>query len=240
MGSSATPAGVWPANIRAVEDRLPTSGQSPEELQSQLRLLREGRAFLVHRDASGVQRQTVLEPGRRARIGRADDADVELGFDPEVSRLHAEIENAGGEWLVIDDGLSSNGTFLGGQRVAGRRRLRDRDVVRAGRTAIVFRNPLDDELGATIQGGDLPGRADLTRMQLEVLDALCAPLRSDSVAAPATNGEIAAALSVSESTVKAHLRALFARFGVDELPQTRKRIRLAELALVSGAASLRG
>jgi hypothetical protein len=40
-------------------------------------------------------------------------------------------------------------------------------------------------------------------------------------------------------TVKAHLCALFAKFGVEDLPQNRKRARLANPALQSGVASER-
>ena len=39
--------------------------------------------------------------------------------------------------------------------------------------------------------------------------------------------------------VKAHLRTLFEKFEVGELPQNQKRIRLAELALRSGVISPR-
>jgi pSer/pThr/pTyr-binding forkhead associated (FHA) protein len=221
-----------------VEKGLPTAGQSPLELKLQLELEREGRAFLIHRDDSGAQQLTVLPAQGPLRIGRSETADLSLYFDTEVSRLHAEIESAGGEWLLVDDGLSSNGSYLNGERVSGRRRLRSGDVVRLGRTLLVFRNPVDAEHGAaTVQGGELPTGSELTRMQLEVLVALCRPVRRDTVAAPATNQQIADELQISIGTVKAHLRALFERFAVDDLPQTRKRIRLAELALISGAVS---
>jgi pSer/pThr/pTyr-binding forkhead associated (FHA) protein len=224
--------------MRGVEVGLPTAGQSPGELKLQLELEREGRAFLIHRDDSGAQKLTVLPAEGTLRIGRAETADLSLRFDSEVSRLHAEIESAGGEWLLVDDGLSSNGSYLNGERVSGRRRLRSGDLVRLGRTLLVFRSPVDARPGAaTVQGGELPTGRELTRMQLEVLAALCRPVRRDTVAAPATNQQIADELQVSIGTVKAHLRALYEKFAVEDLPQTRKRIRLAELALVSGAVS---
>jgi hypothetical protein len=222
-----------------VEGRLPTTGQSPAELKRQLELEREGRAFLIHRDGSGVQRLTVLPQRERLRIGRADDAGVSLDFDSEVSRLHAEIEPAGGEWLLIDDGLSSNGSFVNGERVAGRRRLRSGDILRLGKTTLVFRNPADEFAGAeTVHSGEYPTRAELTGMQLHVLESLCRPARGAG-GATASNQEIADELHISIASVKAHLRVLFEKFSVEDLPQTRKRIRLAELALISGAVSPR-
>src|SRR4029079_9551636 len=132
---------VYPCQDPRVEEALPTARQSPEELKRQLELERTGRAFLIYRDGSRAEHLFVLAPTKRMRIGRAEGADLILSFDSEVSRLHAEVENAGGESLLIDDGLSSNGSYVNGERVSGRRRLRSGDVIRFGRTAMVFRNP---------------------------------------------------------------------------------------------------
>ena len=56
---------------------------------------------------------------------------------------------------------------------------------------------------------------------------------------PATNQQVADELVVSVDAVKANLRALFDRFEVEDLPQNAKRARLVELALKSGAVTLR-
>ncbi|MDV3205758.1 MAG: LuxR C-terminal-related transcriptional regulator, partial [Rhodococcus ruber] len=55
----------------------------------------------------------------------------------------------------------------------------------------------------------------------------------------ASNQDIASELFLSVDAVKTHLRALFAKFGVEDLPQNQKRVRLAELALHSGVITER-
>ena len=42
---------------------------------------------------------------------------------------------------------------------------------------------------------------------------------------------------LSLDAVKSHMRALFARFGLDDLPQNEKRVRLVERALQTGTVS---
>ena len=66
---------------------------------------------------------------------------MSLAWDSEVSRLHSTIERVGADWVLIDDGLSRNGSFVNEEKVVGRRRLRDGDVLRFGRTTAVFRRP---------------------------------------------------------------------------------------------------
>ena len=63
----------------------------------------------------------------------------------------------------------------------------------------------------------------LSESQRKVLVALCRPLKDSAYAAPATNKEIADEVHLSVDAVKAHLRVLFERFGLDALPQNQKR-----------------
>src|SRR5918994_797105 len=99
---------------------------TPAELRDRLLAERQGEPFLVWRDQDGRQALLTLHPGlHRVTIGRGPSNDVALGWDTEVSRLHAELERLACECTVVDDGLSRNGTSLNGQRVGGRQRLRD-------------------------------------------------------------------------------------------------------------------
>jgi DNA-binding CsgD family transcriptional regulator len=58
-------------------------------------------------------------------------------------------------------------------------------------------------------------------------------------ATPATNKEIAEEVFLSVDAVKAHLRSLFERFGLENLPQNQKRARLAATALLQGIVTAR-
>ncbi len=218
---------------------LATHAATPAELQDRLRAEREGAPFLVLRDGEGHQRLVPLH-GERLSVGRTLSNDVALPWDTEVSRLHAELECIAGEWTVVDDGLSRNGTFVNGHRVAGRTRLRDGDVLRAGATTLAFRRPSAEESREeTVVAGERLALGDLTPTQRQVLVALARPYKHGGVAAPAGNADIAAELHLSVDAVKAALRALYVRFGVDDLPQGQKRARLVAEALERGVVAPR-
>jgi hypothetical protein len=75
----------------------------------------------------------------------------------------------------------------------------------------------------------------LTETQRRILIALARPfIDGHQFATPATNREIAAEVCLSVDAVKGHLRLLFKQFGLDELPQNRKRAALSALAVSSG------
>jgi hypothetical protein len=121
-------------------------GQAPEasgQAAVEAAARRSGDPFLSYLDAHGHPRVVVL-PGtwERASVGRSPDTDVALGWDERVSSIHAELTRLGEDWLLIDDGLSRNGSFVNGRRLNGRHRLRDGDRLRFGSTEIVFYAPL--------------------------------------------------------------------------------------------------
>lgn len=207
---------------------------TPAELRERLLAERQGDPFLVWRNAEGAQELLPLSAAlRRVTIGRGPSNDVALGWDTEVSRLHAELERLAGEWTVADDGLSRNGTWLNGQRIAGRQRLRDGDVLQVGQTIVAVRVPDVEDSRPTVAGGT-SGAPQLTPAQERVLQALCRPYKESEFATPATNQQIAEELFLSVDAVKAHLRALFAAFGLEDLPQNQKRSVLAMRALQLG------
>jgi pSer/pThr/pTyr-binding forkhead associated (FHA) protein len=213
---------------------------SPSELKARIDAERRREPFLVFRAADDEQRIFALEGnGGRLRVGRDPMCEVCLDHDDQVSRLHAELENVGDVWALIDFGLSRNGSFVNEERVSGQRVLRDTDVLRFGATHLLFRSPLEREARETraATGGELPA---LTDTQRRILVALCRPYRDASpFVTPASNREIAREVSLSVDRVKAHLGALFELVGVEDLPHTHKRARLAELALRVGLVTRR-
>ena len=85
-----------------------------------------------------------------------------------------------------------------------------------------------------------PPLTELTDTQRRILIALCRPFRDGSrYATPATNQQVAEEVRLSLDAVKGHLRVLFERFGIGDLPQNTKRVRLVELALRNGVISVR-
>ncbi len=222
----------------------PASGpraQTAPELKAQIEAEREGRPFLVYRDGADEQQILVIEEGTgELWVGRREAADIRLDFDEEVSGLHAQLEIVGEDCTVVDDGLSRNGSFVNGERVRGRKLLRDGDVLRFGRSLVLYRAPGAESGESTAISGDLLEAGGVSPAQKRVLIALCRPYKDGaSFATPATNNQIGEELHLSVDAVKTHLRALFEKFGVGDLPQNQKRVALVERALQSGMVTER-
>jgi pSer/pThr/pTyr-binding forkhead associated (FHA) protein len=199
-------------------------------------------SFLIYRDADDAQVLVELgERGERVTIGRRVTNDVVLEWDTEVSRVHAALERLGEDWTVVDDGLSHNGSYLNGDRVTSRRRLRDGDVLSVGSVAIAFVISTGSSGAHPTTVTALSPRLGerLSPAQRRVLVALCRPFKSATYATAASNQQIASELVVSIRTVKSTLRTLFALFGVDALPQNEKRATLALRAMRTGVVTRR-
>ena len=219
----------------------PAGVQSVSELKARTEAERLGVPFLLYRDGEDKQQLFYFDGNvSQASVGRRDTSDLVLDWDDQVSRLHARFERVDSDWTVVDDGLSRNGTFVNGERLSGRRRLSDGDSVRFGGTTMIFRSPqLDDQAGTAV-ASQIPTAVDLSTTQRRVLVALCRPYKDGTAfASPATNQQVAEELFLSVDAVKTHLRVLFAKFGIEQLPQNQKRIRLVERAFYAGLISER-
>ena len=220
------------------ESPLSRHAATPRELKEQIEAARLGVPLLIYRDGEGEQHVVPLE-GDRATIGRDATNDVGLTWDPEVSRVHAELVRVGVRWALADEGLSRNGSYVNGDRITGRRALENGDVLRFGQTMIGFRDQLPG-VSSTVVSSDEISPRDLSPGQRSVLQALCAPIvKGGGFGAPATNQQMADDLVLSVEAVKKRLRSLFQMFDVDDLPQNQKRAQLAERALRAGLVSLR-
>lgn len=221
------------------EGPRPQQVRSTADVQALIAAERGGQPFLTGRGEDGRQVIYLLPRDRwRLTVGRKPDSDIALGWDCEVSRAHALLELVGDQWTLVDDGLSSNGSYVNGQRVAGRLRLRQGDRLCFGTTQLLYRDPGPPESEATrreARSTALP----LTPTQQRILVALCRPIHDASTALPATNKQVADEVFLSVDAVKAQLRLLFERFGLADLPQNEKRARLAQVAFASGSVSPR-
>jgi pSer/pThr/pTyr-binding forkhead associated (FHA) protein len=215
-----------------VAETLGLHRRSPAELKAVLTAQRTGAAFLEYRDADDSQRIVPLEPEvHRLSVGRLPSCEIALPWDDEVSRGHALFERVGGAWTIEDRG-SSNGTLVNTARISGPCVLRDGDVVRVGRTQLVFHAAEEADLRRTTPGIERKAPS-LTDSQRKVLVELCRPALERG-GGSASNRDIAEALFVSVETVKTHMRALFDAFEVGDVPQYHKRTELVRCAVEAG------
>jgi pSer/pThr/pTyr-binding forkhead associated (FHA) protein len=194
--------------------------------------------FLAYRGEDGRWLVHALPLLGTLTIGRSTDADVSLPWDPEVSRLHAELSLRAREWTVCDDGWSQNGTWVNGLRLAGRRRLNDDDLLRIGRTELTFRRPVGTISIPTLVPGELSATPAFSEQQQRILHALCRPLFGDGDGInPSTDEEIAAATGIPLAQVDAELEHLGRALGLDDMPRADRRAEIALLAMRSGLVS---
>jgi FHA domain-containing protein len=219
-----------------MESPATLGSQTPEEVEERQSALDRGDPFLLFRDGDGRQRIVALsEPAEAITIGRRFEADISLPWDPEASRLHAELSYRAGEWTICDDGWSQNGTWVNGLRLAGRRRLADGDLVKIGRTILGFQQPGGTGPGPTMVHGELSGTPRFSDQQQRLLRALCKPLFADGDGFnPSSDLEVADATGIAVDVVSQELDLLARLFGLEDMPRPERRAEVALLAVRSG------
>src|SRR5208337_3635869 len=99
-------------------------------------------AYLVIREGGKWSDVFRLIPGQATTIGRAPTNQIVLK-DDRCSRNHVEVFVSGGQWLLRDLD-SRNGTMIGTQRIVGDHLLKAGDIIRIGRSLLIFVHTLAD------------------------------------------------------------------------------------------------
>lgn len=95
------------------------------------------RASLIVTDMTGAARQIELDIYGSFFVGRSEEIN-NLSFDDgKLSRQHFVIE-ADDDGFYISDLNSTNGTFLNGVKLVNKRKLNDKDTIKAGNEKFVF------------------------------------------------------------------------------------------------------
>ena len=213
----------------------PDDGPTPRRSRSACEAERRGSrsSSTATATAAGDPRPRLVRPSTSRSAGGPTTTSRSPGTR-EVSRVHAAARARRAR-------VGRRRRRAVAQRHVRQRRARRRPPARCatatgscvGETALLFRAPADAESA-------LDGR-DRRRARPDPGDARPAPGARRAV--PAAGGlglrrardqprDRRGDAPVSVDAVKAHLRVLFDRFGVDGLPQNQKRARLAAMALV--------
>ncbi|MGI8460373.1 MAG: FHA domain-containing protein [Solirubrobacterales bacterium] len=127
-----------------MRDPIPAMPGEDKEATEVVEARRLGYPYLVYGDDQGRQHVLSLsDEWDKITIGRGAGVDVILAWDADVSQIHAQLERLADSWIVVDDGLSANGTYVNGEAVERRRRLHDGDELRCGATTILFQAPFE-------------------------------------------------------------------------------------------------
>jgi DNA-binding transcriptional ArsR family regulator len=172
------------------------------------------------------------EDGATLVLGRSESCAVAFPWDQAMSRRHAQLQRIAGAWQVADLG-SSRGTFLRWEsteaRVTQATFLSDGDRLVLGRTELRYLDPRSATEESTRASDQLVRRADISELRLRILAELLRPQLLGR-GGLASNREIADALYRSPDAIKKHLEVLYEAFGVQDEPQGKKRMLLAQLA----------
>ena len=177
-------------------------------------------------------RRGVALEAQRFTIGSDSSNDLVLD-DPAVSSLHCVLDAFPAGWSVRDLG-SRNGTAVNGERISAEQALKPGDEIRIGKTRLIL-NPTNTKPARHTEA--LAEPPQLTNREKDVLRELCRPvLEGDAFTEPASVKTIAKQLTVTEAAVKQHVANLYDKFQLFD--DDRKRVRLANAALQTGAVSI--
>jgi pSer/pThr/pTyr-binding forkhead associated (FHA) protein len=156
---------------------------------------------LVIEDEAGT-RTVVPFTAEELCLGRGADGVAWRLPDRDVSRRHARFVRAGGAIFVEDLG-SLTGTWLNGERIAGRRKLRPGDLVEIGAYDLVV---LPSELDLAVPGSPPPLPATTPSTPL----AVAPPAPAATSAAPAAPAGPSRLTLITGAVILAVLGALLA------------------------------
>jgi pSer/pThr/pTyr-binding forkhead associated (FHA) protein len=98
--------------------------------------MRQPRGILVISFGRMAEHKTVIDVGQTIRVGRTDHADLVIGHDAQMSRVHFEV-TWDGKTCTVKDLESATGTLVGGQKVA-QAEIPHGSWIRAGETDFTF------------------------------------------------------------------------------------------------------
>jgi hypothetical protein len=229
------PAASGPPNAR--------HALTPAELVRMNAARRQGTPLLTWRDGEGELQILHLEDAAGYPVGRQSTMTVALGWDPKVSKLHAKLECLGGEWVVVDDGLSRNGTWVNGRRIRASVRLRDADVIRVGTCLLAFHAAGERrEFASTVLEDAEDAAPAFDDLDRALLVELCRDYLVHERPTPVDSNRIAQRLGYGVDMVKNRLRDMYKACDIDprnELPRGAKRAELMALAIRHGVVSMR-
>ena len=170
--------GIGGSTVRSARTSLAESGRAHSRCwRSSVPACRSWR-YVTAMASCAWSRSTLTRQSWRS--AGASGMDVSLPWDAEVSGLHAELRRFGEEWTVADDGLSRNGTFLNGERIVGRQRLRPGDRLLVGQTVIAYCHDGAGSAETTMTAARCPRPPPISETQRRILIALCRPYAEGS------------------------------------------------------------
>lgn len=93
-------------------------------------------AFITIRIADEEGHERVALDRDRVVLGRSHTCDIPIRHT-SISREHCILFKHEDKWFAEDMG-SANGTLVGSERLTGRQELKERDIIRMGKTRLTF------------------------------------------------------------------------------------------------------